>query len=627
MTLADLQSQREIMELFMMQSRQAVVPWLEQNIVLPPKMAPNSSGPFRTALRPFQRPILECWNPDNGINHCGVSAGVQIAKTTMLVLGLGYRIRNSPLPALVVGSSNNWTKIEISEKRLQPLIDENPILAAEKPLNSDQYRTMSMAMAGGMINLVGGNSPGALSGGSYGIVAIDEASKLIHQGSDQAPEAHPFHLAAKRTDGFGALEFHYRSSTPNSPSHPFWHYILAGDQTRFHMPCPHCGEWFYFDFIGRTEDREEYEKNLGITLPNDYRSLTWSPDAKQNDGTWNETKVRETTTYICPHNGCEIREIHKQGMVDRCEEKRHNPTAAANRRTFIIPSFYSPTMSLGGMSWAFLESLADFFGLQDYYNSRLARPWQEQLANVKTDDVRKLRDASDYRRGIIPRTPLALIAGADIGDYKCEWVVGAIFDNDEIAVVDWGTVLTPEDLIAASQQWKYQVANTDTVLRPERGLVDAKDQTVRVYNMCQASASVTATRTPFWWPASGSDSRTGSWGFTPLKTHNLDRYTFNTFQFKKELYINLIQKQKAPRFYLPRDADESLIEGLSGQQLISVKGVEEFKRLPNDHYGDCCLRLLLARIIIRAERGHGAPDRPPEPDTPEPTGRPYTLHK
>lgn len=613
----DADSQAEILSLFQIKPRTAVVPWLEKYITLPAKMAPNSAGPFRTALRPFQRPILECWNPDSGVNHCGVSAGVQIAKTTMLVLGIAYRQCNSPLPALIVGSSKDWTKTEISEKRLQPLIDENEILAAEKPADPDLYRSMSMAMSGGGINLVGGNSPGALSGGSYGIVAIDEASKLVHQSSEQAPEAHPFMLAEKRTDGFGALAFHYRSSTPNSPSHPFWNYILAGDQTRFHVPCPHCGQWFYMDFIGRTEDREEYTAATGIPLSSDYKSLVWSPDAKDSSGQWHEDKVRETTRYICPHNGCEIGEIHKQPLIDACVEKRHNLAAAANRRSFIIPSFYSPTMSFGGMSWAFLESLRDFFGLQDYYNSRLARPWLEQLANVKTEDVRKLRDASDYRRGIVPRMPVALFAGADVGDFATHWEVGAIFGNEEIAIIDWGTVLTPEDLIPASQTWKYPVANTSTVLSVARGLIDAKDQTIRIYNMCQSSNG-------FWWPASGSDARTGSWGFTPLKTHNLDRYTFNTFQFKKELYINLIQKQKAPRFYIPKDADESLIEGHSGQQLISEKGREEFKRLPNDHFGDCSLRLLLARIIHRAEHGTGAPDLPPEP---EPTGREYVLKK
>lgn len=595
----DAAVQREIMQLFALASREAVVPWLEKNIILPAKTSPFSPGAFRTDKRPYQRAILECWNPDNSINHCGVSAGVQIAKTLMMVLGILYRLLHSPLPILGVGTHKDWVKSEISEKRLDPLIRENPILAALMPANSDRFRAMSMDMGTAMINLVGGNSPGALAGGSYGIVAIDEASKLIQQTSEQAPEAHPFHLAAKRADGFGPMAFHYRSSTPNSPFHPFWQYILLGDQTRFWVECPHCQNHFYFDFIGRAEDRDEYTANTGIKLASDYKSLIWD-DVRDKSGNWNEAKVKETARYICPHNGCEIREIHRQPMIDQCEEKRHNLNAAKNRRSFIIPSFMSPTMGFADMSWAFLEALRDMFGLQDYYNSRLARPWQEMAANVKSEDVRKLRDVADYRRNMIPRRPQCLILGADVGDYKTHYAVGAVFDNDEIALIDWGTVLTPEDLIEL-KKLKYQIAGTDDYMSPAKGLVDSKDQTVRVYNMCQASNG-------FWFPAAGVDTRTGSWGWTPLKTHATDRYTFNSFAFKKEFYINLIQKQRAPRFYIPRDADEDLIDGLSGQQLLVEKGREAFKKLPNDHYGDACLRVILGRTILRAEQGHGAPD-------------------
>jgi phage terminase large subunit GpA-like protein len=592
--------QKEIISLFSLSPRQAVVPWLEQHITLPAKMAPNAQGPFRTSGRPYQIPILECWNPDSGVNFCGVSAGTQMLKTTIPCLGLCYRICNSPLPALFVGPSRDWTKLEISEKRLQELINENPILAAHKPADPNMFRSMSMDMDGGGIVLVGGNSPGALAGGSYGIVIIDEASKLVQQASEEAPEAHPFHLAAKRSDGFGSREFHYRSGTPNSFFHPFWQFILLGDQTRFYVQCPHCKNHFYFDFIGRDEDRTEYTENTGIKLSSDYKSVLWD-DARDGKGQWNEDKVRESTRYICPHNGCEIREVHKQPLIDACEEKRHNPNAGSNRRSFILPSFYSPTKSFGNMAWDFLSSVStDFFGLQDYYNSRLARPWQEMAANVKSEDVRKLRDVADYRRNMIPRRPQCLILGADVGDYKTHYAVGAVFDNDEIALIDWGTVLTPEDLIEL-RKLKYQIAGTDDYMSPAKGLVDSKDQTVRVYNMCQASNG-------FWFPAAGVDTRTGSWGWTPLKTHATDRYTFNSFAFKKEFYINLIQKQKAPRFYIPRDADEDLIDGLSGQQLLVEKGREAFKKLPNDHYGDACLRIILGRTILRAEQGHGAPD-------------------
>jgi len=575
----------EILRLFELTPRTAVVPWLEANITLPAKMAPNSAGPFRTALRPFQRPILECWNPDSGVNDCGVSAGVQIAKTTMLVLGIAYRICNSPMPALIVGSSKDWTKVEISEKRLDPLINENPVLAAEKPRDSDMFRSMSMDMSGGTLNLVGGNSPGALSGGSYGIVAIDEASKLIHQGSDQAPEAHPFLLAAKRTDGFGALAFHYRSSTPNSPHHPFWHYILAGDQTRFHVPCPHCGQWFYMDFIGRPEDVEEYRTETGIQIASDYKSLTWDQEARDSAGQWNESRVKETTRYICPHNGCEIRETHKQAMIDACEEKRHNANAAANRRSFIIPSFYSPTMTFGGMSWAFLDSLRDFFGLQDYYNSRLARPWTEYSVQVKMEHINKrVCDGKEgrplYRRGTLPFKPLSLLLNCDPGEATSHWELVAVARDGGIWVCDWGTVVSTKDLLAKDflRARHITIDGTGEKMWAQRGYIDTGWQQDDQLDVCAASNN-------FFLPVKGSDAKHGQLHETRVATRpSMKLLVFNDTEIKNMLYANRFMNGKDGGFWLPADADPELKLGHTGQKRDDHG---DWQKVPRDHFGDC----------------------------------------
>lgn len=601
MTLAqkdDARIQREIIGMARRQRRMAVVPWLEKHISLPAKMAPNSSGPFRVASRPFQRPILECFNPESGVNECGVSAGVQIAKTTMLALGASYRMINSPMPILIVGSSRDWTKTEISEKRLTPLIEENDILAACKPANSDRFRTMSMDMAGGMINLVGGNSPGALSGGSYGITLCDEAAKLIQSDSDQVPEAHPFYLIPKRTDGFGALEFHYYSSTPNSPSHPFWKYILVGDQTHFYVECPHCHEWFYLDFIGRAEDIDQVNQALGLRLPSDYKSLTWNKDAREASGQWDEGKVRESVRYICPHNGCEIQEIHKQAMVEGCQEKRHNTLAAKNRRTFILPSFYSPTKSLGTMAWDFLDSLKDMFGLQDYYNSRLARPWQEFSVNLKLEDVAKcVADGKHgrplYRRHTLPLKPLSLLLNADPGEATTHWELVALAADGGVWVCDWGTVVSSKDMLAPDflRARHIVIDGTGEKMWAQRGYIDTGWQQDDQLNVCQASNG-------FFIPVKGSDSKHGQLHETRVATRpNVKMLVFNDREVKNGLYASRMMKQEVGGFHLPSDADPEVKMGHSGQKR-DAEG--EWQRVPADHFGDCSKYAVIDYQLMRA---------------------------
>jgi len=590
--------QSEVLGMFRTQRRKAVVPWLEENIILPRKMAPNSAGPFRTASRPFQRPILECFNPESGINECGVSAGVQIAKTTMLTLGAAYRLVNAPMPILMIGSSRDWTKTELSEKRMQVLIDENPILAACKPANADRYRSMSMDLSGGMVNFVGGNSPGALSGGSYGITLCDEASKLIQSESEQAPEAHPFHLIAKRTDGFGALEFHYYSSTPNSPTHPFWKYILAGDQTHFYTECPHCHGWFYLDFIGRPEDVEDYNTHLGLTLPSDYKSLTWDKDAREASGQWDETRVRESVRYICPHNGCEITELHKQAMVEGCLEKRHNTLAAKNRRTFILPSFYSPTKSFGTMAWDFLDSLKDMFGLQDYHNSRLARPWTEFNVNLRMDDVVKaIADGKNgrplYRRGTLPFKPLRLLLNADPGEATTHWELTALAHDGGVWICDWGTVVSSKDLLATDflKARHIIVEGTGEKVYPVRGYLDTGWQQDDQLDVCAASKG-------FFIPVKGSDAKHGQLHETRVATRpQMSLLVFNDREVKNMLYANRMMKRIDGAFHLPVDADPELKLGHTGQKR-DADG--EWQRVPHDHFGDCSKYTCIDYQLLRA---------------------------
>lgn len=591
MTLVDRSSQAEILRLFEMQPRAEVVPWLQSHICLPERMAPGKGGPFRTSLRRYQEAILECWNPDSGVNHCGVSAGVQTAKTTILVLGVAYRIHHSPLPTLIVGSSKEWCKNEISEKRLQPLIEENPILAAHKPLDSDRFRAMAMDMDGGYVNLVGGNSPGALSGGSYGIVAVDEAAKLRRETSEEAPEAHPFYLAEKRADGFGAMAFHYRSSTPNHPSHPFWKYILAGDQTRFYVPCPHCHEWFYLDFIGRAEDREEYTDATGIKVASDYRSIIWSQDAKDSRGYWDETKVAESTRYICPHNGCEIAETDRHAMIEQCEERRHNPLAAKNRRSFIIPSLYSPTVSFASIAWAFLDTRADLFGLQDLYNSRLARPWTEYEVMVKLEHVEKC--VRSYLRGTIPFKPRLLVLTADPGEVMTHWEVVALDGEGGAWVIDWGTVLSSRELLSREflRARIYTVHGTEEKIAPQLGYIDSGWMTDFQYDVCLASGG-------FLWPVKGSDAKHGSFTETRAASRpQLRLYGFSDRQAKNELYGERLHRQKNGGLHLPADADPALKLGHANQRRDQAG---EWARVAQDHFGDCTKYAVIALWIARA---------------------------
>jgi phage terminase large subunit GpA-like protein len=178
-----------------------VTSWCEQNIVLPAKMAPASSGPFSVRRRPFMRSILECGHPQSGVRSLTLAAGSQVGKTTCCILILAYRIPHSPMPTLILGNSEDWLRVEISEKRLGALIEENHALRIHKPFDPAKFRKLAMEMSGGFIVFEGINSDTSTSGSTQGIVYICEAAKVIQHQRDQAPEAHPIKHGAPMARG------------------------------------------------------------------------------------------------------------------------------------------------------------------------------------------------------------------------------------------------------------------------------------------------------------------------------------------------------------------------------------------------------------------------------------------
>ena len=120
-------------------------------------------------------------------------------------------------------------------------------------------------------------------------------------------------------------------------------------------------------------------------------------------------------------------------------------------------------------------------------------------------------------------------------------------------------------------------------MRPDFGLIDSGDWAQKVYDECYKYYGKL-------WPTKGSGANFGSWNVSEVKSHpGLELYLYVDRTAKMELYAGRIQKGAAPALHLPEDADQDLLAGLSGQQLEKPRGggLAQWRKLPNDHYGDC----------------------------------------
>ena len=93
------------------------------------------------------------------------------------------------------------------------------------------------------------------------------------------------------------------------------------------------------------------------------------------------------------------------------------------------------------------------------------------------------------------------------------------------------------------------------------------------------------------WPMKGTEAKHGGWNKTKVQAFpGMELYTYADVQAKDALYGQRIARAAKPGIVLPEDIDGALLLGLGGQQKDKVKG--EWKKLANDHLGDC-LKLAL----------------------------------
>jgi phage terminase large subunit GpA-like protein len=509
---------------------------------------------------------LECFHPDSGVNDMVLPWAAQTAKTFLCSLGVGYRLEWVPLPTLWVVPNDTFGR-SWSETRWHPLVNENAALRAHRPLDADQFKLLEMHFDTCTMNIVGAGSPTSLAGRSVGLVVQDEACKYEHIRKD---EAHPIFLADERTRTFANTALRVKASTPSVEDHIFWKQHEAGTMERYDVPCPWCQEPICFEF-GR-------------------ETLKWDESAKDADGVWDKDRVRASAHYVCQQCGREIKDADKPGMLTEGQWVVQSPQAPRTKRSFHLNAFYSPDVTFGDLAVAFLSS-DELFGLHNFYNSWLALPWREVATNVKDEDLIRLR-SDDYRKGQLRGVPQFVVVTADPGQSRTHWEALAVYRDGEMDVIDWGTVLSIEDLLRLPSELEYEVRDTGQKVSPRVGVVDSGDWTERCYTMCLRSRG-------FWWPSKGADTRFGTWAQTQVKSHpGLVLFTYSDFNAKNELYAKRVKQQAPPRLRFPADVGAEVLHGHSGQQLLTKRTpagvIHQWRKVPEDHYGDCTKLGMLA---------------------------------
>jgi hypothetical protein len=443
---------------------QTVTQWAEAHIELPRGMT-SAPGPFRTAMFPYMNEPMDAFHPKSGVRKMTLIWAAQSNKSTAIMLGIAYRLDRSPAPTLWV-MDNSRNAQSFSESRWQRLIESNAVLAKHKPSDPDKFKNMEMHFDSMPLWFAGSNSPGNLASRSVGLLVMDEAGKYPAKARGEASSVQ---LAIQRTTSY-PMHLIVITTTPVTPDEAAWQSYLESDQRRYFMPCPHCRELITF------------EQSM----------LKWDQSARQEDGSWDLKAVRNSARMECPKCAGVIRDGAKTVMLREGRWVATNDAAMPGNIGYHLNGFYSPRRTFGNLAVKFLQDKQSLMGLQDYVNSVLAEPWEDDGEKEQETP----RTASDYLMGDRWAEADFSAMTIDVQDAggRHFWAVIRDWSKDGRSRGRWaGRIETWDDL---------ERIRAENEIRPACVFVDCAFATREVYFMCCR----------FGWVAlRGSDNESFTW--------------------------------------------------------------------------------------------------------------------
>lgn len=212
--------------------------WADTFRTLPPTVA--EPGPFRTSRTPYLREIMDKLSVADPAQKIIFKKCSQIGATESGNNWLGYIIDIAPASTLYIMPTDSMMK-KTSKTRIGPMIKDSERLSKKiKPARSREggNTILEKEFEGGMVNMVGANSPVGLSSTPVRYVYADEVDRYP---LDVGGEGDVIGLAETRTVSFGARKKIFITSTPTLDGSS----IIDSEfektgQRYFNVPCPHC---------------------------------------------------------------------------------------------------------------------------------------------------------------------------------------------------------------------------------------------------------------------------------------------------------------------------------------------------------------------------------------------------
>lgn len=384
----------------------------------------SEPGRFRTGRTPYTREWMDS-ALDPWVHRVTICASTQVGKTETLNNLVGWMVTQRPAPMLMVMPRRVDAQL-LGEKRIRPMLDSCDALQSELTGAKHDMRKREMTFRRCTLYFRAAQSPADLASTPARVVLGDEADKWPRW---TGREASPWDLVVERTRTY-LDRFLVLTSTPTTREGLIWTEFEAGDQRRYHVPCPRCGKFQVLKF---------------------HRIDT------QGFKTAREMRRARTATYACEHCEAQLPDREKMGMLQRgmwvpegktAEQwQRERVKDREPHRSYHIWAAYSPWLTWSDIAAQFLDSKDTPGKLMNFCNSWLAEVWEERVDSARDDAITAC--AGNHNTGECPTDVLVLTAAVDVQKDWLAWMICGWGLDEESWVIENGNCTTWEQLDAA----------------------------------------------------------------------------------------------------------------------------------------------------------------------------------
>lgn len=384
------------------------------------ELSPEESavpGPFSFEHTPALRPILQACS-DPTVCKVVVQKSAQLGYTVGVVCNvMGYHAHHRPSVQIAVFPREKSAKDFAAEKF-------DPMVRATKPL-AERISLKSRAAGnsqtrkhypGGLIKLVGSNTPADVKSTSARLVIVeepDDASANVRGQGDAIK------LAEERAKSFPDHLILIGGTPTAKGASSIEQEILASDQRRFHIPCPHCDEEHVpgWDRVVIPEAADQPPREI-------YGTARW-----------------EDAFYTCPACGTAWSEEERHEAIRRGHFEATAPASGAvgfllNELMSTFAGSRVPVLARKYLEARHKQDEGDNSEMIAFWNSTLGQPWEYRGELPEEDELRDR--AEPYAEWTVPEGALIPLLSVDVQHDRLAvtcWVAGR---REELWLAFWG---------------------------------------------------------------------------------------------------------------------------------------------------------------------------------------------